>query len=159
MVTASLAALDFFLPILAFLLVFLVSYIFVKKVGIFGDSLFVPIFLSFIFAVFFIINTSLVEFIQISVGWIAFFIVLVFFMMVLFGMLGKDKAFSWVGNKWFGAFLVALVIVFFVIVSSYVFNWVVNWDAIYNWFYTDWFGLALLLIIAAVVSWVLAKGK
>ena len=41
--------------------------------------------------------------------------------------------------------------------SAYVFNWVLNWDMINNWFGDGWFGFILLLLIAAIVSWVLTK--
>jgi len=38
-------------------------------------------------------------------------------------------------------------------------NWTINWLALKGWFLTDWFGLVLLLAIAAIVSWVLIKFK
>ena len=60
-------------------------------------------------------------------------------------------------KPWLAWVLLVALIVFFVISSAFTFNWAVNWDKVQNWFNTDWFGFVLLLIIAAVVSWVLAK--
>jgi len=69
--------------------------------------------------------------------------------LILGSFFGKGNWFAWV--------LLALLIGFFVISSSYVFNWALNWEVLEDWFDSDWFGMVLLLAIAGVVSAVLAK--
>lgn len=152
---ASLSALSYFLPILSFLFVFLVSYVFLTKTGIFSGSKFVPVFLSFIFGTFFIINTSLVEYVRVTSSWAAVLMVVVFLAIVIFTFTGaKTDVFK---ANWISYVFAALLLAFFVITSSYVFNWAVNWGEIWDWFYSDWFGLVLLLAIAAAVSFVITK--
>ena len=61
-----LSSIGYFLPIAAFLLVFVISYAFIKKSEILGENEFVMLLISFILASFFIIRASLVEFVQYS---------------------------------------------------------------------------------------------
>jgi hypothetical protein len=78
--------------------------------------------------------------------------VLVFFTFLLLAFLPGGLDFlkkGWV--SWAG--LGALVVVF-IIASSYTFNWAINWSEI---FYTDWLGFILVLLIALIVSFVIAK--
>jgi hypothetical protein len=49
--------------------------------------------------------------------------------------------------------MVGVVIALFVISSAYVFNWAVNWPLLGEWANSEWFGMILLLVIAAVVAW------
>ncbi|MEI6058829.1 MAG: hypothetical protein WCP89_03595 [archaeon] len=155
MVTASIATLNYFIPIFAFLLVFIIIYALLKKTAVLGDDNFVALFISFILATFFIIRASLVEFVAFSSAWFSVFIVCVFMIMLLIGFThGKLDV---IQKPWLAWVLLVALIVFFVISSAFTFNWAVNWDKVQNWFNTDWFGFVLLLVIAAVVSWVLAK--
>lgn len=153
---ASLSILSYLLPIFSFLLVFVVVYALLIKTKILGDNHFVALFISFILASFFIINVQLVDFVQFTSSWMVVIIVAVFFILLLLaflpgglGFLKDSKGFAWV--------VLGLLIIFFIIASSFVFNWALNWDVVSNWFYTDWFGFALLIILGAVVSWVLTK--
>jgi len=153
---ASLSFINFLLPIFSFLLVFVVVYALLMKTNILGENHFVAIFVSLILASFFIVNVHLVDFVQFTSSWMVVIIVLVFFVLLLLaflpgglGFLKDSKGFAWV--------VLGLLIVFFIIASSFVFNWALNWDVVSDWFYTDWFGFVLLVILGAVVAWVLAK--
>ena len=152
---ASLVAINYFLPILAFFLVFFVVFAILKKTEVLGGNNFVELFISFALAVFFIVQVSLVDFIQFSSAWFAVIIVIVFLAFILLAFFPGKLEFLQKG--WVSLIVLGLIIAFFIIVSSYTFNWAVNWDRVSSWFYTDWFGLILLLIIAAIVSWVLTK--
>ena len=154
---ASLASVGYFLPILSFLFVFILVYALLKKTGIIGDNEFVALFLSFILATFFVVNASLVDFVQLTSAWAVVFIVSVMFILVLLAFVGDDALKVFAGNKAVAWVIVALLVVFFIISSSYVFNWAVNWSLVNDWFYTDWFGLVLLIVVAAVVAKVLTK--
>lgn len=154
----SFAALNYFLPIFAFLLIFVVVYAVFAKTGILGDNSAVHLIISFILAVFFIVQVSLVDFIQFSSAWFAVFFVSLFLVMVLLAFTNKEGLDALMKNKGVAVGLLAGLVIFFIISSAYVFNWAVNWDKIWDWFYTDWFGMVLLLIIAIIVGVVISKG-
>ena len=142
------------MPIFAFLLVFIVIYALLVKSQVLGGSPAVTLFVSFILSSFFIVEASLVEFVQFSSAWFGTFVVGMFFLIMIMAFVpGIDlKAFFGTGN-WFAWILFGIMILFFVFSSSYIFNWAVNWGLLQDWFRTDWFGMILLLLIAAVVSW------
>jgi len=154
MAETTISAIGYFMPIFAFLLVFIVIYALLAKTKVLGDSSAVMLFISFILASFFIVEASLVEWVQFSSAWFGVAVVLGFFIVALVALVPGIKIGDFFGAKdWFAWVLLALVVVFFIISSSYIFNWVVNWDLIVSWFDTEWFGMILLLAIAGIVSW------
>ncbi len=151
---AVLSALSWFVPIFAFLLVFIVVYAMLAKTGILGGSQAVMLFISFILACFFIIQASLVEFIQFSSAWFSVLIIILFFALVVIAFLpGKEPLAFLTKGSWFAWVLLGVIVAFFIISSAYVFNWVINWELVGIWFSTDVAGIIVLVIIAAVVSW------
>ncbi len=143
----------YFMPIFAFLLVFLVVYALLVKSKVLGNNQIIMLFISFILAGFFIVESSLVKFVQFSSAWFGTIVVSVFFLIIILAFIpGFDMGKFFGINNWFAWVLLGLVMASFVIISAYIFNWVVDWGMIRGWFYTDWFGMVLLLIIAAVVS-------
>ena len=153
--SVSLSALNYFLPVFSFLLVFVLVYALLAKTKILGENNFVHLLISFILAIFFIVNVSLVDFVSFSSAWMIVFFVCLFFILILIGFThGKVDVIMKPFVAWI---LLIALIVFFIISSAYVFNWAVNWSVVWDWFYTDWFGFVLLLVIAGVISWVLTK--
>ncbi len=148
-----------FLSILAFLLVFIVIYALLVKSGVLGGSPAVPLFVSFLMASFFVIQASLVEFVQEISGWISVVVIAIFFLLIVTAFVpGGDKPLWFLsGKSWFGWIVLGIVIGVFVLVSSYVFNWVVNWDVAEAWVNSTWFGWILLVVVALLVSLVIAK--
>ncbi|MCH7850497.1 MAG: hypothetical protein IH845_02530 [Nanoarchaeota archaeon] len=154
----SVSAIGYFLPIFAFLLVFIVMYSVLKKTGILGGSNPVMLFVSFILASFFILEASLVEFIQVSSAWFGVAVIFIFFMLITIAFMPWDNPFNFMmKNDWFSWAALGLILGIFVISSAYTFNFVVNWDFLDSWIDTDWFGFVLLIIIAGVVSAVVSK--
>ncbi len=151
----SLSPLLTVMPILAFLFVFILIYALLIKTGFLGDNKFVALFLSLIIAVFFIVNAQLVDFVKMNVSWAVVFIVCLVMIMLFVGMAGKDSLKIIEGNKGVAWVLVAILIITFVVSSSYIFNWALNWDLIKSWFDEPWFGTGLLIIIAFFVARVL----
>ncbi len=142
------------MPIFAFLLVFVIIYALLFKTKVLGDNQPVMLFISFILASFFVVEASLVEFVQFSSAWFVLVVVAVFFLVVLMGFMPGDAMKSVLGkNNWFAWTILGIIVAVFIISSAYVFNWVVNWGMVWDWFDTDWFGMVLLLIIAGIVSW------
>ena len=147
-----------FLAIFAFLLVFIVIYALLAKQKVLGDNNAVALFVSLLMASFFVVQASLVNFIQQVSGWISVLVVIVFFLLLVVAFVPGDKNLWFLsGKSWFGWVSLGLVVGIFVLVSSYVFNWVVNWDLVSNWVSSTWFGWLLLVVIALIVSAIIAR--
>lgn len=147
-----------FLSILAFLLVFIVVYALLVKSGVLGTNSAVALFVSFLMASFFVIQASLVQFVQEISGWISVMAIAMFFLLIVIAFVPGDKSLWFLNGKtWFGWVTLGVVIGIFILVSSYVFNWVVNWDVAAEWISSTWFGWILLVIVALVVSLVITK--
>ena len=154
----SFSAINYFMPIFSFLLVFIVIFALLKKTGVLGENSTVALFISFIVSSFFIVEASLVEFVQFNSAWFAVGVVSLFFFVTLIAFLPWKEPFKFMtqGN-WFSWVLMGIIAAFFVVSSAYVFNWVIDWGSVQSWFNTDWFGMILLLLIAGVVSWKIGK--
>ncbi len=159
MAVASISTIGYFLPIFAFLLVFIVVYALLVKSAILGNSPTMMIFISFIVSSFFIVEAQLVEFVEWSGAWFGMAVVTVFFLITLVALVpGVDIGKFFGGEKsWLGMIVFGLGTVFFVVSSAYVFNWAINWGMIRSWFDTEWFGMVLLLVIAGIVSVTITK--
>lgn len=150
----------YFLPVFAFLLVFIVIYAILQKSKILGENSAVSLFISFIMASFFIVEVQLVDFVTFTSSWFAVFVILLFFLFIALAFVPGEASLDFLAAKnWFSIVVLALMIIFFVISSSYIFNWVVEWDYLLSGADSEWFGFALLLVIGGVVSWVLSRGK
>lgn len=151
---ASVSVIGYFVPIFAFLLVFVVVYALLKKTEVVGGNEPIMLFISFILASFFIVEASLVDFVKFSSAWFGAGVVALFFLLVVLAFLpGKDPLGFLTKNDWFSWFMLGLIMLFFIVSAAYVFNWVLDWGMINDWFSSDWFGMILLLVIAGVVSW------
>jgi hypothetical protein len=155
---ASVSAIGYFLPIFAFLFVFVVAYAMLKKTEVLGDNDFVALLISFILASFFIVQASLVEFVQFTTGWFGVGIIGLFFLMVMIAFLPGDSPKIFFEKKWFGWVIFGIMIIFFIVSAGYVFETAINWALIKGWLATDWFGMILLLVIGGIVAW-RVKGK
>ena len=151
---APISAVGYFMPIFAFLLVFIVIYALLFKSKVLGSNQPIMLFISFILSSFFIVQVSLVEFVKFASAWFVVGIVFVFFLIVLLGFLPGKNPLEFLGKgHWFSWVVLGGLVGFFIISSSYIFNWVVNWGMIRDWFGSEWFGMVLLLFIAGVVAW------
>ncbi|MBT6689971.1 hypothetical protein HN903_04640 [archaeon] len=158
MVEASVSAIGYFMPIFAFLLVFIVIYALLVKTKVLGESPAVMLFISFILSSFFIVEASLVDFVQFSSAWFGTIVISLFFLIVILAFIPGIKIGEFFGKgNWFAWVLLGVMLLFFIFSSAYVFNWVLNWEMIQGWFDEGWFGMILLLVIAGVVSFVLTK--
>ena len=158
MVSASMSVIGYFMPIFAFLLVFIVIYALLAKTKILGENNWVMLFVSFVMSAFFIVEASLVEFVEFSSAWFSGLVIIVFFVLLLLAFMPWDKPLEFLTKgAWFSWVLLGVIIALFVVSSAYVFNWALNWGMVWDWLYSDWFGMILLLVIAFVVSWRIAK--
>jgi len=154
MAVASLSVMGYFMPIFAFLLVFIVIYAILVKTKILGENQAVMLFISLILASFFVVEASLVEFIEFTSAWFGVIIILLFFIFVILAFFPGDKPLEFLTKApWVAWTVLGIMVAFFIISSAFVFNWAVNWGEVQSWFGTEWFGMILLVVIAAVVSW------
>jgi hypothetical protein len=148
---------NLFMPIFSFLFVFILVFALLRKTNILGDNPWLNIFISFLMAIFFVVNASLVEFVKLNSAWFAVFLVSVFFILLLVSF--THGKIDFLQKGWVGWILIGLLIVFFIISSSYVFNWALSFDYLSRVLDTRWVGFILLLIIAGIVSAILVKVK
>ena len=156
----SLEPINTIMPVISFLFVFILMYVLISKTKVLDMTPWSTAFLSLIIASFFIVNVQLVDFVKFNVSWFAAFIVSVILILLLAGLLGEDAAKLLTKGGWmkgfFGA-LILIVVVIFIYSGSQVFHWAVNWDTAKNLMDKEWFGMALLLVVAAAVSYVLTR--
>ncbi|MBT3642552.1 hypothetical protein HN604_03590 [archaeon] len=149
---ATISAMSYFLPIFSFLLVFIVVYALLMKTKVLGDNATIAIFISLILASFFVVEASLVEFIQFSSAWFGVIVVAIFFLVTMVAFLPGEAPLKIFEKGLVGWVVVGLMVAFFIVSSAYVFNWAISWGYVRSWFDTEWFGMILLLVIAAIVS-------
>jgi hypothetical protein len=155
---AVLSAISYFMPIFAFMLVFIVVYAVLKTSDILGKSEAVLIAISFILASFFIVEVSLVDFITFSSAWFATLLIAVFLLVLMVALVPGIDLKKFFADARLASVLAVLIIIIFIVSSMYVFNWAINWGTVTDWVDTEWFGMILLLVIAGVVSWRITKG-
>jgi len=136
---------------------FILVYAVLVKTKVLGDNNMVSLFLSLIIASFFIVNVNIAKLTEMTTSWFVVFLVCFFMIILLLSFVGKDVSKLFTENKSLAGVVIAIVILLFVVSSSYVFNWAINWDLIQSWFDKEWFGMVLLIVVAGVVSAVLTK--
>lgn len=160
----------FFMPIITFLFVFLVVWSLLKMTKILGDADWVNLFVGLIMATIFISFSSLDLYVRTVIPWFVVLVICVFLVMLMSGMASKDL-YKAMGSK-VGWVAIVLLIIVFLVAAIKVFNPVFHPDLIVTSgegtslveqirYGADGtvFGTILLIIIAAVVSWVLIKFK
>ncbi len=172
MAQADLSGLTYFLPIISFLIVFIISFAVLNKTKIIEHK-WVQIFLSFLFSTLFISAAGAKDYVLNVIPWFAILLICLFLLLMLIGFVGKDLA-SW--NKGIGITFVVILLAVFVISGVFVFSDVLSpylpgssgYGGNPNVLrFTDWLysprilGALFLLGISAVVTWVLvsADGK
>lgn len=155
---AELSTINWFLPIFAFLLVFVVVYAILKKTEILGDNSTVSLFISLIIAAFFIVQTQLVDFVVLTSSWMAVIAIILFFLFLALAFIpGKNNLDFITKGNWFGIVVFVLMIIFFLVASGYIFSWAVNWDILKDLASKEWFGFVILIIIAAITASTISK--
>ncbi len=154
MANVNLTAIEYFLPIISFLLVFVVVFAVLVKTKILGESKFTQLFVAFLVASVFVTAVSAREFILQITPWFAIFVVVLVILLAMTGFVGDMKTFT----KGIGVVLIIGLLIVFLISAFSIFapsgesNWFINWiksPAVY--------GAIILLALGALVSWVLVK--
>ncbi len=164
--------LAYYIAIFGFFFVFVISYAVLSKTKILGDNNFIDLLVSFILAIVFITFSPGVEYVSAIIPWFSILIISMFFLLVIVGF--SQKEVDKFMKPWITWVFIGILIIIFLIAAIKVFNPVLapylpgssgsggDSDLLRykNFFYSERFlGAALLLIIAAITSWVLVKGK
>lgn len=167
MATVDVSGIAYFAPILAFLLVFVVSFAVLAKTELVGKGKYLQLFAAFLLATLFITASTVTDYVLNIVPWFAALLVSLFLLVALVSMSGKVPEGL---QKGIGIFVVLALITIFIISAIVVFSDVVSPYLPFSETYvgnsfSDWIysarvvGGVLLLIVAALVSWVLMKVK
>lgn len=169
--TVNLSAIEYLLPLLSFLVVFLISIFLIKKSKLI-ESLWIEVFISFIIAAVFVSADAPRNFVLAIIPLFAVVLIGLFLIMALSGFITKDFPSKAVGTT----FIVVLALIFlvtaFFVFSAYVgpylpgnVNLIDNPGNpallnLFSWLYSPQvFGAILLIGISAVVAWVVIKEK
>jgi hypothetical protein len=161
----------YIMPLLAFLLVFVVSYALLSKTKILGGNNFLHLFMSFVLAIVFIVSPNAQKFAMISTPWIAVLIVAIFFIMLMLVFV-RGKIDDIVQSPTVAIILVGILLLIFIISAINVFGPVISpylpgsseagmtvQETATKHFFTSpaVIGAVILLIVAAIASWIIAK--
>ena len=167
----DLSSVAYLMPLLAFLLVFTVTYALLSKTKILGENNFMHLFLSFVISIIFVISPSAQKFAMISTPWVAVLILMVFFIFLMLTFV-RGNLDDVVKSPVVAVVLIVLVLVLFIIAAVNVFGPIIApylpggsevgmtaQETTTKHFFTSpaVIGAVILLIIAAIASWILTK--
>lgn len=168
---ADVSAFVYFAPILAFLIVFAIMLAILNKTKLLGENIYIQLFFSFVIATIFVTATSVRQLVLNVVPWFAVLLIALFLLMALVGFMGDGgKGIIGKGVGW--VFVILLIIIFLVsgvkVFSSTVGPYIPGsptagtgdptLTTFFDWLYSPQVtGAFLLIIVAALVSWVLVK--
>ena len=157
---ADISGIAYFLPVLSFLLVFLIVYVFLWKTEIAGEHWFMQTLLSFIVATIFVSAVSARDFVLSIVPWFAILVVVMFLVLLFTGFIGDDMKGM---RKGIGIGIMVIMLILFVIAAIFAFQPYYRGNPFFlgikNWAsQSRVFGAILLILVSIIVSWVLAKG-
>ncbi len=165
----DLTGITYFLPIISFLLVFVIVFAVLQKSKII-EKVWIQIFTAFLASTLFIAATGPTKYVENILPWFVIFIIALFLIFVMMGFVGKNLEFL---HKGIGVAFVILVIIMFIISAVVVFNdtlspylpWSSDSGTGSAGQFTDWFysgrvmGAVLLIVVSAIVSFILMKAK
>jgi|SRR3989344_2463363 len=164
------SGISYFLPIISFLVVWIIVFAILNKTKIIEQPI-LQTFVAFLFATIFVAAVGPREYIINVSAWFAVFLISLFLIMLIMGLVGKDMSFM---NKGIGVAFVIIVILMFIISAIVIFSDYLGpylpWSysssgnsdasAITSWLYSARvMGAVLLIVVSAVVSWILVKSK
>jgi hypothetical protein len=168
---ADLSSVAYIMPLLAFLLVFIVTFAILAKTKLLGANSFLHLFLSFLIAIVFVLAPSAQQITLFSVPWIAVLVVMIFIIILILTFvrgniddLVKNPAVAIIiALVVLGIFVMAAINVFSPIIAPYLPGaseaGLTGQQAVSKHFFTSpaVIGAVILLIIAAITSWILTK--
>ncbi len=158
-VALDLSGLGTFMPVFAFMLVFVVVYALLSKTKLLGEHKFVHIFVSFCIGIIFIISANAIEYVKVTTPFFVAFMISLLFIMLIVGLF-KGKFEDFFKGNGFGWFLVVVLIVIFVFSALFIFAPLINqYMAGPKKFLLQPQILGVIILVALTVfaSWLLSK--
>jgi len=167
---ADISGISYFLPIITFLIVFVVIFALLAKTKILGESLFVQLFVSFLLSTVFISASAPRDYVQAIIPWFAVVLISLFVLMMIIGFASGKSAEGM--NKTLGMISVVLLAIVLAVSAYFAFSGYIspylpgsssagaNPEVLQftSWIYSSRVaGAILLMVAAAIVSWVLVK--
>jgi len=163
------SGLNFFMPVFAFLFVFVVIYAILLKSRVFGDIPFAYFLTSLVVSVIFMSFSSLELYVRTLVPWFVVLFIVVFLVLMIAGF--STKSLDKIMTSKFAWVVVTILVIIFLIAAIKVFNPIFHPDLIISsgegtsmmdqlrGFFSSSkvAGSVLLLVIAAVVAFVISK--
>lgn len=157
MVEIDLTGIGTFVPVFAFLLVFVVVYALLSKTKLLGENKFVHIFTSFVVAIIFLVSANAIEYVKIVTPWVAAFIVSLLFIGLVIGLMGKEPL-EKVFTPSFAWFLVIVLIIIFIVSAIHIFAPALTGPKAVT-LSPQIIGILILIGITVFAAWLLAKSK
>jgi len=159
MAQVDLSSINFFLPLLSFLVVFILSFFLIKGSKLI-DSPFWIVAVSFIIGVVFVSAIGPRNYVLTVIPWFAVLLVIIFMVMAMGGFLGKDV----LPAKGIGIVALIIMALIFIISALFVFRSYYAENLLVDRFISFIIspgisGAIILIVIAAIVGWILVKGK
>jgi hypothetical protein len=166
----DLSVFGYFVPLLSFLIVFLLSFAVMQKANLFNSKPW-QIFTSFLIAVVFVSAVGPTTYVSVIVPWFAVFLVAFTLVVALISFAGTGKEFPKFTSGIGIAFVIGLLVIFLIsgifVFSSYVSPYL-PWNSgmggnpdvlhVTSWFYNPRvYGAIILLAVSALVAWMLGK--
>jgi len=157
-------ALAYIMPLLSFFFVFTLVFALLAKTRVLGGNAFIHFTISAVIAIVFVLSPLATKFTALTVPWIAIFIAIVFFILLILTFI-RGSIDDLVSNPVIAIIVVAVILVIFLLAAINVLGPLMSHGALSTEtvgtinFFTDpkFLGLVALVIIAAVVSWVVTK--
>jgi hypothetical protein len=172
MAQVDLSGIEYFVPLIGFILVFVIIYAVLNKTKVF-ENLWLELFISFLVSTLFISVIGPLEYIQAITPWFAILLVSLFFILVLTGFVGdKDDALK----KLIGQVFVYILLLVFLVAAFFVFSSMItpyipgsayygsgaNKDflKLISWTYeSKTAGAFWLILVSALASWILVRSS
>lgn len=156
MTAIDISGLSYFVPLVSFLLVFLILFAVLNKTKLVGDNKWVQLFVAFLISTLFIVTARPKEYILNVVPWFAVLLVSAFLILALTGLVGGLEDWS----KGVGKIFVVIMAILFLVAAYYALAGAPEFERFKDWLTASTVaGAIILLAITALVSWVLVKTK
>jgi hypothetical protein len=164
----------YFMPMIVFLLVFIVMFALLAKTKVLGGSPFIHLFTSFLVAVIFIASPALTDLTKLALPWVMVLIVILISILLVVGFV-KGNLDSVTKNPVVTVAIIVAIIIIFLISAINVFGPIVKpylptatseaggspdiLQIKHVLFSPSTIGMIVLMIVAAIASWIVTKKK
>lgn len=157
-------ALGYIMPLLSFFFVFTLVYALLAKTKVLGENTSIHFITSLLIAAMFVLSPLTTKFTVITIPWLAIFLTAVFFILLILTFV-RGNIDDIVKSPVIAVILIVIVLIIFVVSAINVFGPLMSQaafgtgkgDALEAISNSKFIGVAVLLVIAAVVSWQLTK--